>query len=146
MKTDNAALDDMIRTLNDGRSFYEEAAGKVAREDLKRLFERIARTKSAIVNDMKNKVILAGVEPHDEGSTAGSLRRAWGELRAKIASDREASYVDQLEEFEDLILESFRDAIEGSSDPEIRSLARKYLPEVTRDHDEMRALKLALKH
>ena len=146
MKTDDAALDEMIRMLNDGRSFYEEAAGKVAREDLKRLFERIARTKTAIVNDMKNKVILAGAEPHDEGTATGGLRRAYAELRAKLASDREASYVDQLEEFEDRILASFREAIEGSRDPEIRSIAQKYLPEVARDHDEMRALKLALKN
>ncbi len=146
MNTDNATLNDMIRTLNDGRTFYEDAASKVAREDLKRLFERMARTKTAIVNDMKNKVVFTGEEPNDDGTVGGGFRKAYADIRARLANDKEASYVSQLEEFEDRILASFREAIEASKDPEVRSIAQKYMPEVTRDHNEMRALKHALKH
>jgi len=146
MRNDATSLNEMIRALNDGRTFYQDAASKVTREDLKRLFERMARTKTAIVNDMKNKVVFSGEEPSDDGSLGGGVRKAYADIRAKLATDKEASYVAQLEQFEDRILESFRAAITESKDPEVRGLAQKYMPDVTRDHDEMRALKLALKH
>ena len=146
MRNDATSLNEMIRALNDGRTFYQDAAAKVTREDLKRLFERMARTKTAIVNDMKNKVVFSGEEPSDDGSLGGGVRKAYADIKAKLATDKEASYVEQLEDCEDRILASFKAAIEESKDPEVRGLAQKYMPEVTRDHDEMRALKLALKH
>ena len=145
MNTDTAKLYDMIHVLVDGKTFYQEAAGKVTRPDLKRLFEQMAQTKAAIANDIKNKVVLAGGEPLEEGSATGGLRKAWAELRTKLSHDREAEYVTQLEEFEDRILESFREAVVDSKDPEVRAVAQKYMPEVTRDHNEMRALKQSFK-
>ena len=105
MNTDTAKLYDMIHVLVDGKTFYREAAAKVTRPDLKRLFEQMAQTKSAIADDIKNKVVLAGGEPLEEGSTLGGLRKAWAELRTKLSHDREAEYVSQLEEFEDRILD-----------------------------------------
>jgi uncharacterized protein (TIGR02284 family) len=145
MNTDTAKLYDMIHVLVDGKTFYQEAAAKVTRPDLKRLFEQMAQTKAAIANDIKNKVVLAGGEPLEEGSATGGLRKAWAELRTKLSHDREAEYVTQLEEFEDRILESFREAVVDSKDPEVRAVAQKYMPEVTRDHNEMRALKQSFK-
>ena len=145
MNTDTAKLYDMIHVLVDGKTFYQEAAGKVTRPDLKRLFEQMAHTKSAIADDIKNKVVLAGGEPLEEGSTMGGLRQAWAELRTKLSHDREAEYVSQLEEFEDRILASFKEAVVDSKDPEVRAVAQKYMPEVKRDHDEMRALKQSFK-
>lgn len=145
--TDTATLTDMIHVLNDGKTFYQEAASKVSRPDLKRLFERMAQTKAAIANDIKTTVVFGGAEPPlDEGSVGGGLRKAWAELRTKLSHDKEAEYVSQLEEFEDRILESFREAVVESKDPEVRAVAQKYMPEVTRDHNEMRALKQSFKH
>lgn len=143
MATDTATLNDLINVLEDGRSFYGDAAEKVERPDLKALFQRMARTKAAIVNELKAKVTFSGEKPSD-GSIAGSLRKAYAEVKATLVSDTQAEYVAQLEEFEDRILDEFRDAIEESDDIEVRNVALKYLPEVRRDHDEMRALKRAM--
>lgn len=144
MNNDTAALNAMIRALNDGRAFYQEAASKVMREDLKRLFDRMAKTKAAIVQNMQNKVILSGNEPSDEGTFAGGMRQAYAAIRARLSSDKEASYVSELEGCEDRIVASFREAIAGSKDPAVRGIAERYLPDVTRDHDEIRALKHAI--
>lgn len=141
--TDTSTLNDLINVLEDGRNFYADAATKVDRADLRALFERMARTKTAIVNDLKNKVVFSGEEPSD-GSMGGSIRKAYAELKAKLVSDTEGEYVAQLEEFEDRILKEFREAIEGSDDVEVKNIALKYMPEVRRDHDEMRALKEAM--
>lgn len=141
--TDTSTLNDLIDVLEDGRNFYADAATKVERADLKALFERMARTKTAMVNDLKNKVVFSGKEPSD-GSFAGSVRKAYADMKASLVSDTQAEYVAQLEEFEDRILDEFRDAIENTDDPEVRAIAAKYMPEVRRDHDEMKALKDAM--
>lgn len=141
--TDTSTLNDLIDVLEDGRNFYADAATKVERTDLKALFDRMARTKTAIANDLKNKVVFSGKEPSD-GSFAGSIRKTYAELKASLVSDTQAEYVAQLEEFEDRILDEFRDAIEKTEDPEVRAIAAKYMPEVRRDHDEMKALKDAM--
>ncbi len=143
MTNDTATLNDMINVLEDSRGFYAEAAEQVDRPDLRTLFLRMATTKRVIMNDLKNKVIFTGEEPAD-GSWAGSIRKAYAGLKTRLIDDSPGEYVAQLEEFEDRILDQFRDAVEASDDPSVRQIAIKYLPEVQRDHDQMRSLKIAM--
>ncbi|HVF34817.1 MAG TPA: PA2169 family four-helix-bundle protein [Candidatus Saccharimonadia bacterium] len=140
MNNDIAALSDMIRALNEGRAFYVDAATKATREDLKRLFDRMAKTKTTIINNLQNKVIFSGHEPVDEGKAGGAMRQAWSNIRARLSSDKEASYVTKLEDVEARILASFRDAIAATKDESVRVIAQKYMPQITSDHDEIRAL------
>lgn len=138
--TDTSTLNDLIQVLNDGKSFYEEAAPKV-RADLATVFQRMARTKAAIVNDLQAAVASAGEKPAQSGTFAGSVRKLYADVRTSLSSDSDAEYVAQLEEFEDRILAEFRAAVEKSDDANVRAIAQRHLPNVTRDHDDMRALK-----
>lgn len=137
---DTGTLNDLIEVLNDGKAFYEEAASK-ARADLATTFQGMARTKAAIAADLAAHVATLGEKPATGGTFFGSIRKAYAEMRTAIASDQNAEYVSQLEEFEDRILHTFRGAVENSDDPAVRSIAQRYLPDVKRDHDAMRALK-----
>jgi uncharacterized protein (TIGR02284 family) len=145
MSTESAQLNDLINVLEDGRNFYKEAAEHTDRADLKALFSRMARIKQVIANDLKTKVTFNGDKP-SSGSFAGSVRKAYAEIRTRLASDTDAEYVTQLEEFEDRILKEFREQAGNAKDTEVRSIAIKYLPEVRRDHDEMRGLKAQMSH
>jgi uncharacterized protein (TIGR02284 family) len=141
MTTDTATLNDMIEVLNDGKKFYEEAAGEVKRADLSQLFGRMARTKQAIASDLRTAVVAHGASPAEGGSFAGSLRKAYAEIRTKLSSHKDYEYVVQLEEFEDRILAAFNKAVSDSDDNGVRTIAQRYMPEVTRDHNEMKSLK-----
>ena len=141
MTIDTATLNDMIEVLNDGRKFYEEAAGEVKRSDLGTLFARMARTKQAIASDLRTAVVAHGVEPAEGGTFAGGLRKAYAEVRTKLSSHKDYQYVVQLEEFEDRILAAFTSAVSESDDQAVRTIAERYIPEVTRDHNEMKTLK-----
>lgn len=137
---ETATLNDMIEVLNDGKSFYEEASQHVHAE-LAPVFQRIAKTKGAIAADLAKKVVARGGEPASGGSFSGSIRTMYAEVRTSLASDEDKEYIVQLEEFEDRILAAFRKAVEESDDPGVREIAARYLPEVTRDHNDMRAMK-----
>jgi len=146
MDIDTATLNDMIEVLNDGKKFYDEASIEVKRSDLKALFKRMARTKQSIANDLRTAVVANGAEPAEGGSFVGTLRTAYAEVRAKLSTHKDYEYVVQLEEFEDRILRAFTNAVSASGDPTVREIAERYMPEVTRDHDEMRTLKLVGAH
>jgi uncharacterized protein (TIGR02284 family) len=141
MSMDTATLNDIIEVLNDGKKFYEEASAEVNRSDLKSLFKRMSATKQAIADGLRTAVVADGAEPAEGGSFAGSLRAAYAEVRAKLSSHKDYEYVTQLEEFEDRILHAFKNAASTSDDARVRTLVERYMPEVTRDHDEMRTLK-----
>jgi uncharacterized protein (TIGR02284 family) len=141
MKTDTATLNELIEVLEDGKKFYEEAAAKVTRADLRALFARMATTKGAIVNDLKTAVVACGDQPATEGSFTGSVRKAYSEIRAKLSSDKNHAYVAELEQFEDRILNAFQHAAQKAENAGVRTIAQRYMPEVSRDHAQMRELK-----
>ena len=147
MKPDTSTLKDLVEVLNDGKIFYEEAAAKINRPELRDLFRRMAGTKAAIVSDLQSKIVQRGADAPgaDTKSVSGTLLKAWGELRASMSSAPNVEYVSQLEDFEDRIVAAFKHAAEKSEDADVRSIAARHMPQVLRDHSEMRALKLEFK-
>ena len=143
MKTDSATLNELIEVLEDGKKFYEEAASKVTRADLRALFSRMAQTKAAIASDLRTAVVARGEQPATEGSFTGSMRKAYSEIRTKLSSDKNHAYVAELEQFEDRILHAFQHAAQKSDDAGVRTIAQRYMPDISRDHAQMRDLKHA---
>jgi uncharacterized protein (TIGR02284 family) len=141
MSSTSATINDLIEVLEDGTKFYQEALTKVSRPDLRSLFGRMATTKAAIASDLKSTVAGHGDKPAQSGSFSGSLRKAYAEARAKFSSDKDYAYIAELEQFEDRILHEFREAAQKSDDMSVRTIAQRYLPEITRDHATMRDLK-----
>jgi uncharacterized protein (TIGR02284 family) len=145
MNTDTtcATLNELIEVLEDGKNFYQEAATKVSRPVLRALFERMATAKAAIESDLRTAVMARGEQPATTGSFAGAMQKAYAEVRAKLSSDKNHAYVAQLEQFEDRILYAFQHAAQESDDAEVRTIAQRYMLQVSRDHDQMRDLKHA---
>jgi uncharacterized protein (TIGR02284 family) len=139
--TTSATLNELIEVLEDGKRFYQEAATKVSRPDFRALFERMATTKAAIENDLRTAVMARGEQPATTGSFAGAIKKAYAEMRAGLSSNKNYTYVAQLEQFEDRILYAFQHAAQESTDAEVRTIAQRYMLQVSRDHDQMRDLK-----
>jgi uncharacterized protein (TIGR02284 family) len=139
--TDTATLKELVEVLDDGKKFYEDASTKVDSADLRQLFNRMAQTKGVIASDLKTRIVASGKTAPDHGTVTGSLRKAYGEICAKLSKSPSKEYVDQLEGFEDRIVAAFRNAAGKSDDAEVRAVAQKYMPEVLRDHNEMSSLK-----
>ncbi len=141
MNADTATLNDMIEVLDDGQTFYREAAIHVERPDLKELFERMARTKQTIAEGLRTAVVANGAKPPVDGSFAGSLRKVYAEVRAALSDHKDYEYVAQLEKFEERILRSFENAAAESDDELVQGIVHRYMPEVTRDCNEMKTLR-----
>lgn len=143
MTSKTEQLNELIAILRDGQRFYEHAHDEVKDVRLQALFRDMAQAKNQIIQALAVKVAANHDEPTSSGTVTGKLRQAYADARATLSSDEEATYVAQLEEAEDRILESFEDALE-SAEPDVRALLAVEMPKVRACHERMRDLKNAM--
>ena len=139
------SLNDLIEIARDGGDFYTEAAGKVKNSELSTLFSQMATHKRDIVAGLSADVVAAGGDPADHGTLVGTMRQAYGKVRATLG-DTDHAYVAELEDNEDRLLAAFRNTISDNDTPAAAKMAaEKYMPRVVECHSIMRSRKLALK-
>ncbi len=132
-------LNELIAIIRDGQRFYEHAHDEIDSEPLKALFREMAEAKHQIIQALAVKVAANHEAPASSGTMVGKMRQAYADARATLSSDEEATYVAQLEEAEDRILEAFEDALE-SAQPDVQALLAVEMPKVRECHQRMSAL------
>lgn len=142
MSKTSSSLSELVELLNDGISFYQDAAGKVSDPALAELMQKMSYLKKAIAADLNAEIALEGEAPREHGSWFGSMRRTYADLMARFGEhDSEQTLVAQLEEHEDRLLAAFREATLGDTSARVRDLALNYFPEIESMHARMRDLK-----
>lgn len=134
-------LDDLVTALQDGIDFYDHAIEKRPQSPHNATYRHFRDIKTSIIADLKSQIAMRGERPSNDGSWLSGIREGYADVRAMFSRDSDDSYLVNLEEQEDRVLKAFREALEDSDSPTVRALAAKYLPDVKRMHDQMRALK-----
>lgn len=138
------SLNDLVEVSRDGAKFYADAAGEVESTELSALFRQMAGHKQDIVNGLTADIAAAGGEAAEHGTMVGSMREAYGKVRAALG-DKDYAYVAELEALEDRSLKAFREIVSDNDTPaQARAFAEKYLPRASQCHDIMRARKHAM--
>ena len=122
-------LNELIAIVRDGQRFYEHAHDEIANEQLKSLCRDMAQAKHQIIQALSVKVAANHEEPTESGTLVGKLRQGYADARATLSSDEESTYLAQLEETEDRILEAFEDAME-TAQPDVQALLAVEMPKV----------------
>ena len=143
-RDDVPTLNELILVAREGAEFYLGAAAKVQSTRLRDLFHEMAAARARLVDDLRLHVAAAGAQPPDPTSFGLNLRKLYVDLLARTADDTDRSYVAQLEEIEDGLLQAFEDAVAEARAPEIRKVLEHHLPRVRAGHDRVRAMKQAL--
>jgi uncharacterized protein (TIGR02284 family) len=140
--TQNAdKLNDLIQILRDGRSFYQDAAAKVVDPSLRTLFHDMAATRAAVIVDLAAEVRMEGETPADSGTVTGGLRKIYGDVLAAMASDKDSTYVNQLEAAEDRLMHAFTAALNEADIARVTDILNLHMPKIRRMHDLMRQQK-----
>lgn len=139
-------VQDIVRIANDGADFYRDAMEKTDNPTLRNVFSRMLSHKQTIAGALRSKLKIEAADAPKEGTVAGSLRKAYTDLRAKLGNSQDKVYVAQLEETEDRLLKHFEQALKEIQDPSVKSLLQTHAPQVRACHDEMSELKKSFKH
>lgn len=143
MTDKTAQLNELIEITRDGQRFYEHAHDEVKDVRLQVLFRDMSLSKGELIRALSFKVAADQEQPASGGTFVGKLRQVYADTKANLASDKEATYVAQLEEAEDRILHAFEEALEDA-EPDMRIVLLAEMPKVRGNHERMRTLKQSM--
>jgi len=131
----------LIQLLNDGVEFYQEAHEKVKDVKLKQTFERMANIRSQLLRRLQPIAIKEKGTPETGHTVAGRTRELYTQVLAKIKSDTEQAYIDNLEEIEDKTIAQIQGLIKEAQSPDVVAALEEYYPSFKKCHAEMSQLK-----
>lgn len=133
-------VSDVIKVLNGGIEFYEEAREKVSSVHIKHMFNRMIAAKQSAVSALQPFAVAENGEFEDDTSLAVELRSFYTKVLGGISSDKEHTYVEQLEEVEDKLLDALDDALKCEQPANCAVVLRQVKADMQVCHDEMKAL------
>ena len=95
----------LIETLKDGQEGFRQAADAVKDSELKSLFAEYSTERSRFAGELQEQLRQIGdAEPEDSSSVAGSMHRAWINLKAAVTSGDDHAILAECERGEDCLV------------------------------------------
>ena len=140
-------ITDIIKVMNGGIEFYQEAKTKLDDSTYKAFFDRMIGAKAEAVAELQPFAVDQQGEVENDTSNLVKARQTYTKLLAKISSDSTTfTYVDQLEEVEDKVLEELDLALERNQTQDCEVTLRRVKVSMKECHDEMKALQVSAQH
>jgi uncharacterized protein (TIGR02284 family) len=131
----------VIETLIDGQDALRNIGDELKDESLKRKFLEESLTRAEFRGELENLLHQEGVhDVNEHGTTAGTVHRAWAELKAKLGGSDHTLLVTA-EEIEDAANEEYGKAMqaEPALPLPIRQLLARQAAHINEFHDAIKA-------
>lgn len=140
-------LNDLIEINNDRVAGFEKAIADIKDEnvDLKAIFQRYAEQSRK--NGQELAALVGNYGKVETGtSVAGSLHRAWIDVKSIFGGSDRAGILSEAERGEDAIKKAYTDAISSGNLPvDASSVVAEQAQGIKQAHDEVKALRDAAK-
>jgi len=133
------ALRSVINTLLDGQKGFADIGEHLKNETLKRYFLAESLKRAQFRGDLEEVLHQNGVHDINEsGSVAGTLHRAWGDLKAKLGGGDHA-LLTTAEQGEDAAKEAYADALNEGLPLPVRQLLADQQAHILNAHDYVKS-------
>ena len=136
-----STLNDLIETSKDGEHGFNTCAEDVKDMQLKQLFTAAAQRCAEGAKELQEQVRLLGGDPDEHSSVAGTLHRAWVDIKAAITGKDEQAVLEECERGEDVAKKTYEEAIAKGLPDDIRSIVQRQYLGVVENHDRVRDLR-----
>jgi uncharacterized protein (TIGR02284 family) len=146
--TRNSVLNDLIEINNDRIAGFEKALADIRDEnvDLKALFQEYATQSRKFSQELTALVAAADGEPETDNSFAGTLHRAWIDIKSLFGGSDRKSILAEAERGEDAIKKAYETSLtEGKLSGEALTLVSEQAGSIRSAHDKIKALRDAAK-
>ena len=147
-----ADADDVIETLNDvlescrdGEYGFRECAEHVKAQDIKTLLSRHADECRTAGLELVTHIRRLGGEPDQGGSVSGAMHRGWVSVRGSLSGYTDLAMLDECERGEDAAMARYRNALKEDLPSDIRAVVERQAQGAQRNHDQVKALRNALR-
>jgi uncharacterized protein (TIGR02284 family) len=132
------ALKSLINTLQDSQKGFADIGDHLKDETLKRYFLAESLKRASFRGDLEEVLHQNGVHDIKEsGTTAGTLHRAWGDLKARMGGG-DHTLLETAEQGEDEAKKAYKDALDQDLPLPVRQLLAEQQAHVLTAHDFVR--------
>jgi uncharacterized protein (TIGR02284 family) len=144
-KTEVKKVTDVIKVLQGGIDFYQKAINEIESNNVKSMFRRMIEGKQEAIEALQPFAINQQGERETDSDWMVSTRKLYTQMIGKMSSDEEHTYIKQLEEVEDRVLEVLDEALKEDQPESCVVVLRTTRAHAQQMHDEMKALQDATK-
>jgi len=140
----NTVLNELIELNNDRMAGFEKVLSDIddANVDLKELFQEYASQSRRFSQELTAIVAARAGEPETGNSVAGTLHRAWIDVKALFGGSDRASILSEAERGEDAIKKAYQMAItDGGLMGEALEKVIDQSKSINKAHDTVKALR-----
>ena len=126
----------VINILEDGQKGFADIGGHLRDETLKRYFLAESLKRASFRAELENELHRHGVpDVHEEGTTAGTLHRAWFDLKEKVHAADDHSLLASAEQGEDQAKKVYKEALDQELPLPLRQLLSEQNAHIMSSHD-----------
>jgi uncharacterized protein (TIGR02284 family) len=135
-------LQHLIETCRDGQNGHRFAAEHATSPELKKFFNEESLRRGQAAGELESAVERLGEhDPKREGTTQGSLHRAWFELKSKLGAGDDQGVLNWMEQGEDHAKKQFKEALKEKLPNDVREVVQRVSQEVIGSHDKVRDMR-----
>ncbi len=124
-----------------GEYGFNTCAEHVKDMQLKTDFTAAAQRCAEGVKELQEQVRLLGGDPEKHSSVAGTLHRAWVDIKAAIMGKDEPAVLEECERGEDVAKKAYEKALAKGLPDDIRSIVQRQYQGAVENHDRVRDLR-----
>jgi uncharacterized protein (TIGR02284 family) len=130
---------EVINILEDGQKGFADIGAHLQDETLKRYFLTESLTRASFRAELENELHRHGVhDVHEEGTTAGTLHRAWFNIKEKLHTADDHSLLASAEQGEDQAKKVYADALSQELPLPLKQLLTEQNSHIVSSHDFVR--------
>jgi len=134
-------LNDLIETCRDGEMGFKEASENAKDRDLKQFFSDTAQQRAAFAGELQEHVRALGGDPAKRGSVAGSMHRAWMNIKGTLSGKDDHAILSEAERGEDSAVKAYEECLQQDLPQSVQRLAEVQYREVLRIHSLVKQLR-----
>lgn len=137
-----APIKELVKVLNGGVEFYRSAIEKVTNPHLKHVFESNMQEKSLAISNLQTFILIDEGKIEEDSAFSVELRAAYTRVISVLSTDTEHTYVSQLEEIEDKVLEKIDAALAEKLPAQCQSTLLQIQVRMQNCHEQMKHLQV----
>lgn len=131
----------VIQTLNDGARGFTDIGEHLKSPELKTFFLQEGQTRGQFARELE---AAAGVSEDVGGTTAGTVHRVWGDLKANLGGG-DHTLLETAEQGEDAAKKAYQEALNDTNlESGVRSVLSRQQPHIQASHDKVKAYRDSL--
>lgn len=135
-----ADIKDVVQVLNSAVEFYSTAKNEIDDYEINRVLDSQIASKNLAINKLQTHIVNHDGEAETGNAWSTKAREMYTKIAGSLSSNSIHTYIDQLEEVEDQILEAIDDAIKNADQPALKTDLTTIRSNMQSSHDQMLAL------